>query len=217
MKKAATSQKKNASIGLSLVHPNAAGIDTQDTFHAVAIPEGRDEHRVRTFGAMTCDLLAIAKWLKQCKVDTIAMESTGVYWKPQFGVLVREGFEFYLVNSKTVRNVTGRKNDEEDAMWIQKLHSCGLLKSSYLPDDEQEALRSLVRYRKILTQDCSRFVLRMQKALELMNIKLHTVIRDITGQSGLAVLDAIVGGERNLEKLSEWPKVFSQTGGVMLV
>jgi transposase len=167
----------------------------------VAVPEGRDEVRVRTFGSMTCDLIAIAKWLKQCEIDTIAMESTGVYWKPLFSVMVKEGFEVYLVNSKTVRNVTGRKNDEDDAIWIQKLHSCGLLKSSYLPDDEQEALRSLVRYRRTLTQDCSRFVLRMQKALELMNIKLHTVIRDITGQSGLAVLNAIVGGERNPEKL----------------
>jgi transposase len=178
MKKAATSRKKEASPGLPLVHPNAAGIDIGDTFHAVAVPEGRDEQRVRTFGAMTFDLLAIAKWLKQCKIDTIAMESTGVYWKPLFGVLVKEGFEVYLVNSKTVRNVTGRKNDEDDAMWIQKLHSCGLLKSSFLPSDEQEALRALVRYRKTLTQDQSRFVLRMQKALELMNIKLHTVIRD---------------------------------------
>jgi transposase len=201
MKKATTLRKKKAAAGLPPVHPNAAGIDTQDTFHAVAIPEGRDKVRVRMFGAMSCDLLSIAEWLKQCNVDTVAMESTGVYWKPLFGVLIKEGFDVYLVNSKTVRNVTGRKNDEDDAVWIQKLHSCGLLKSSYLPDDEQEALRSLVRYRKTLTQDCSRFVLRMQKALELMNIKLHTVIRDITGQSGLAVINAILSGERDPEKL----------------
>jgi len=110
----------------------------------------------------------------------------------------------YLVNSKTVRNVTGRKNDEDDAMWIQKLHSCGLLKSSYLPDDHGEALRAVVRYRKTLTQDCNRFILRMQKAMELMNLKLHTVINDITGQSGLAVINAIVAGERDPEKLQEF-------------
>jgi transposase len=145
--------------------------------------------------------MAIANWLKQCKVDTVAMESTGVYWKPLFGVLIKKGFEVYLVNSQQVRNVTGRKTDEDDAMWIQKLHSCGLLKSSYLPDDEGEALRTLVRYRKTLTQDCNRFILRIQKAMELMNLKLHTVINDITGQSGLAVINAIIGGERNPEKL----------------
>jgi transposase len=201
MKKAAPPRKNKTSADLPIVHPNAAGIDIGDTFHAVAVPAGRDEHLVRTFGSMTCDLLAIAKWLRQCKIDTVAMESTGVYWKPLFGVLVKEGFDVYLVNSKTVRNVTGRKNDEDDARWIQKLHSCGLLKSSYLPSNEQEVLRSLVRYRKTLTQDCSRFVLRMQKALEQMNIKLHTVIRDIVGQSGLAVIKAIIAGERDPEKL----------------
>ncbi|RYG91045.1 IS110 family transposase, partial [archaeon] len=134
MKKATTLRKKKASESLPLVNPNAAGIDTQDTFHAVAVPEDRDEVQVRIFGAMTCDLVSIAEWLKKCGIDTVAMESTGVYWKPLFGVLIKEGFDVYLVNSKTVRNVTGRKNDEDDAMWIQKLHSPGLLKSSYLPD-----------------------------------------------------------------------------------
>jgi transposase len=197
-------KKKKDSPGLSVVHLNAAGIDIGDTFHAVAVPEGRDEVRVKTFGSMTCDLLAIAKWLKQCRIDTVAMESTGVYWKPLFGVLIKEGFEVYLVNSHQVRSITGRKTDEDDAMWIQKLHSCGLLKSSYLPDDEGEALRTLVRYRKTLTQDCNRFILRMQKAMELMNLKLHTVINDITGQSGLAVIGAIVGGERDPERLQEF-------------
>lgn len=201
MKKTKASPKKKVPAGLPLVRLNAAGIDIGDTFHAVAVPEGRDERRVRSFGSMTCDLLAIAKWLKQCRIDTVAMESTGVYWKPLFGVLIKEGFEVYLVNSQQVRNVSGRKTDEDDAMWIQKLHSCGLLKSSYLPADEGEALRTLVRYRKTLIQDCNRFILRMQKAMELMNLKLHTIINDITGQSGLAVINAIVGGEHNPEKL----------------
>ena len=182
---------KTQTTPLPLVHPNAAGIDIGDTFHAVAVPAGSDEHRVRTFGSMTCDLLAIAKWLRQCKIDTVAMESTGVYWKPLFGVLIKEGFDVYLVNSRHVKNVTGRKNDEDDACWIQKLHSCGLLKSSFLPNDQQEALRALVRFRRTLVEDSSRFVLRMQKALEQMNIKLHTVIRDIVGQSGLAVINTL--------------------------
>ncbi len=191
--------KKKSIVSMPLIHPNAAGIDVGDTIHAVAVPEDRDDVSVKSFGAMTPDLHAIIAWLKQCGIETVAMESTGIYWKPLFGMLVREGFEVSLVNSKQTRNVSGRKNDEDDARWIQKLHSCGLLKSSYLPDDEQESLRTLVRYRKTLTQDCNRFILRMQKALELMNIKLHTVIRDITGKTGIAIVEAIIAGERNAE------------------
>jgi hypothetical protein len=94
-------------------------------------------------------------------------------------------------------NVTGRKNDESDAAWIQKLHSCGLLKSAYLPGDEQEALRTLVRYRRSLVNDSSRFMNRMQKSLELMNVKFHTLIRDTTGKTGTAFIEAILSGERN--------------------
>src|SRR5690349_18947057 len=114
MQKAATSQKKRATTTIPLVHPNTAGIDIGDTFHAVAIPKARDEVQVRTFGTMTCELLAIAEWLKKCSIDTIALESTSVYWKPLFGVLIKEGFEVYLVNSKQVRSITGRKTDEDD-------------------------------------------------------------------------------------------------------
>ena len=127
------------------------------------------------------------------------MESTGVYWKSLFTMLITEGFEVYLVDAKRVRNVTGRKNDQTDAQWLQQLHSCGLLTSCYLPDDQQEAFRTLTRYRKALIQDSSRFVLRMQKALELMNIKVHTVIRDITGKTGTAIVEAIIAGERKAE------------------
>ena len=192
--------KKKSVVSMPLINPNAAGIDIGDTIHAVAVPEGRDKVQVKSFGAMTCDLQAIINWLHHCKIDTVAMESTGVYWKPLFGMLIKAGFEVYLVNSKQAKNVSGRKNDEDDAMWIQKLHSCGLLRSSFLPDDEQEALRTLVRYRKTLTMDCNRFILRMQKAMEMMNIKLHTVIRDITGKTGSAIVEAIIKGERDPEK-----------------
>ncbi len=198
-KKTSKKPKSKNIVEMQLVNPSAAGIDVGDTLHAVAIPEGRDTERVKTFGTMTCCLLAIVEWLKQCSIETVAMESTGVYWKPLFELLIRNGFEVYLVNAKQVRNVTGRKNDEDDAVWIQKLHSCGLLKSSFLPDDEQETLRTLVRYRKTLVQDCSRFILRMQKSMELMNIKLHTVISDITGQTGTAIVEAILAGERKAE------------------
>lgn len=191
--------KKQNVVSMEMIHPHAAGIDISDNEHVVAVPENVCKDRVRKFGAMTCDLKLIVLWLKECLIQTVAMESTGVYWKPLFSLLVREGFEVYLVNSKTIKNVSGRKTDEDDAMWIQKLHSCGLLKSSYLPDDQQDALRTLVRFRRTFVQDSSRFVNRMQKAMELMNIKFHTVINDIVGETGKAVVEAIIGGERNAE------------------
>jgi transposase len=184
-------------VQMPLVNVYAAGIDIGDTIHAVAIPEGLDDERVRTFGTMTCDLEAIAEWLTQTGITTVAMESTGVYWKPLFSLLNKKGLEVYLVNSRQIKNVTGRKTDEDDAMWIQKLHSCGLLKSAYLPGEEQEALRSLVRYRHSLVQDCSRFKNRIQKSLELMNIKFHTVLADVLGKTGQSFIEAILAGERN--------------------
>src|SRR5664279_128208 len=186
-------------VSLPLINEHAAGIDISDKEHVVAVPENSGKERVRKFGTMTCDLQLIVLWLKECLIKTVAMESTGVYWRPLFSVLVRAGFEVHLVNAKHVKNVTGRKTDEDDAMWIQKLHSCDLLKSSYLPDDHQDALRTLVRHRRTLVQDSSRFVNRMQKAMELMNIKFHTVISDIIGQTGKAVVEAIIDGERNAE------------------
>jgi transposase len=186
-------------VGMPLVHARAAGIDVGDTLHSVAIPEGIFAERVKTFGTMTCDLEAIAGWLLQAKITTVALESTGVYWKPLFSLLNKKGLQVYLVNSRQTKNVSGRKTDEGDAMWIQKLHSCGLLQSSYLPDDEQEALRTLVRYRHTLVQDCSRFKNRMQKSLELMNIKFHTLFADISGKTSIGFIEAILAGERKPE------------------
>lgn len=189
-------QPKQDAVHLPVIRPNAAGIDIGDTLHAVAVPVGRDKELVKKFGAFTCDLLAIVLWLKQCGIDTIAMESTGVYWKPLFALLIAEGFEVYLVNAKQTKNVSGRKTDMSDASWIQMLHSCGLLKSSFLPDDRTETLRTLVRQRKALTQDSSRCIQRIQKNFELMNLKIHTVIADITGKTGKAIIEAIIQGER---------------------
>jgi transposase len=197
LEKKSKKAKKESIVAMPLVNEHAAGIDISDNEHVVAVPESIYSERVRKFGAMTCDLKLLVAWLKACFIETVAMESTGVYWRPLFSLLVSEGFEVYLVNSKHVKNVTGRKTDEDDAMWIQKLHSCGLLKSSYLPDDEQDALRTLTRYRRNLVQDSSRYINRMQKSLELMNIKFHTVISDIVGQTGKAVVEAIIAGERN--------------------
>jgi transposase len=182
---------------MTLVNPFSAGIDISDKEHMVAVAEGLSETCVRAFGTMTFDLEILSNWLSECQITTVAMESTGVYWKPLFSHLISKGFEVFLVNAAHVKNVAGRKDDENDAMWLQKLHSCGLLRSSYLPDEEQEKLRTIVRYRHTLIEDSSRFINRIQKSLELMNIKFHTVIRDITGMSGLAVLRAILSGERN--------------------
>jgi transposase len=195
-KKKSKKAKETDFVSMAMVNPHAAGIDVGDSLHAVAVPKSRDAQSVRTFGTMSADLEEIVLWLEKCGVDTIALESTGVYWKPLFNYLIHHGFEVCLVNARHVRNVSGRKTDQSDAEWIQQLHSCGLLKSSYLPDDEQESLRTLVRYRKTLTEESSRFVLRMEKALELMNIKLHTVINDLTGKTGTAIVEAIIGGER---------------------
>lgn len=193
------SETKNV-VEMPLINSNAAGIDVGDTLFAVAVPAGRDVECVKQFGAFTCDLKSISAWLRQCRIETVAMESTSVYWKPLFSVLVRDGFEVFLVNARHTKNVTGRKTDESDAMWIQKLHSCGLLSSCFLPDEQTETLRTLVRFRKSLTQDSTRYILRMQKSLELMNIKVHTVISDITGKTGTAIIEAIIAGERNPEK-----------------
>jgi transposase len=189
--------KPKTFIPVQVVNPYSAGIDVGDKEMVVAVPEGLAEPRVRTFGTMTCDLLEIASHLKNCEIVTVAMESTGVYWKPLYRVLLQAGIEVYLVNAQHVKNVTGRKDDENDAMWLQKLHCFGLLKSSYLPGEQQEALRTLVRHRKRLVEDSSRFMNRIQKSLELMNVKFHTVIADITGETGCRVLEAIIGGERN--------------------
>lgn len=186
----------------TIVNPNAAGIDIGDKMHVVAVPEGRSELCVREFGTMTCDLQLLVQWLKECKIQTVSMESTGVYWKPLFSLLLEHNLEVYLVNARHVRNVTGRKNDQQDAQWLQQLHSFGLLKTSYLPEEEQEGLRSLVRYRHTLVQDSSRFVLRMEKSLELMNVKIHTLISDIMGKTGRAIVEAILNGERNADNFA---------------
>jgi transposase len=191
--------KPVSTLSLPVVNPDAAGIDVSAKMHMVAVPAGRDTSQVKQFGAFTEDLHAIARWLQFCKITTVAMESTGVYWKQLYIVLLQYGFQVSLVNARHVKNVTGRKTDIDDAQWIQKLHSCGLLNSCFLPDDVTESLRSLVRHRKSLLEDSSKYVLRMQKALELMNIKVQGVLSDITGKSGLAIINAIIAGYREPE------------------
>lgn len=189
--------KASQHLSIAVVHPNAAGIDIGSKLMAVAVPVGRDTECVKEFGSFTCDLQDIALWLKKCEIETVAMECTGVYWKNLFLVLTEHGFEVCLANARHTRNVSGKKTDESDAQWIQRLHTCGLLSSSFLPDDQTASLRSLVRHRRSLTQDSTRYILRMKKALEMMNIKFHSLIRDLTGKTGTAIVEAIIRGERN--------------------
>jgi transposase len=196
--------KKQGISVFPILHLNAAGIDVSDTEMMVCVPGDRCEEPIQAFGTFTSDLHAIVDHLRSCRIDTVAMESTGVYWVPLFLILQDQGFDVYLVNAKHVKNVTGRKDDEEDAAWIQRLHSCGLLNRSFQPDNDTRGLRSLVRHRKNLIQNQSSHVNRIEKTLELMNIKLHTVISDILGKSGMAILDAIINkGERDAEVLSQ--------------
>jgi transposase len=191
--------KPSRIVEMTLIHLNAAGIDIGDTLHSVAVPLGRDTECVKNFGAFTCDLVAIVEWLKKCRVDTVAIESTGVYWKNLYSMLIQNDIEVYLCNARQTHNITGKKTDESDAQWIQRLHSCGLLNSSFLPDDRIETLRTLVRYRRSLSNDSSSYILRMQKSLELMNVKIHTVISDLMGKTGTAIIEAIINGERKAE------------------
>ena len=204
MSKSKTKTEKVKRISqLTVINPTAAGIDVSDTEMMVAYPINSEQLEIRVFGCFTRDLHSIAKCLKQNGVTTVAMESTGVYWVSLFLLLQEYGFEVYLVNAKHVKNVTGRKDDESDAEWIQKLHSCGLLTASFQPDNVIRTLRSMVRHRKNLVKTSSTYLNRMQKALELMNIKLHTIISDIDGKTGKLIIEAILAGERNPEVLAD--------------
>lgn len=187
-----------------VLHPNAAGIDISVKEHYVAVPKDRDKESIRCFKSFTSDLHKLAKWLKECKIQTIAMESTGVYWYHLYTILLDYGFEVILVNAHHVKNVPGRKSDVSDARWIQQLHTFGLLKACFQPDNLTRTLRNYVRQRKNIIRDMGSEVQRMQKALEQMNIKLNNVIRDITGKTGIAIIEKILEGERKAEKLAQY-------------
>src|SRR5258705_7012664 len=179
------------------INLNAVGIDIGSERHMVAVPEGRDEVSVREFGAFTADLQALADWLQQCGVTTVAMESTGVYWIPLFELLERRGFEVKLVDARHVKNVSGRKSDVLDCQWIQQLHTYGLLAGAFRPPDEVCVLRSFLRQREMLIQTASMHIQHIQKALQQMNLLLHNVVSDITGVTGMKIINAILAGERD--------------------
>ena len=188
---------------ISLINPNAAGIDIGSFSHFVAVPEGRSKENVREFKSFTLDLNNLAKWLKKCKIDTVAMESTGVYWIPLYEILEKKGIKVYLVNARYVKNVPGRKTDVLDCQWIQQLHSYGLLQAAFRPEQHIAELRSYLRQRSMLIEYSSSHIQHMQKALSQMNIQLHNVISHITGSTGLTIIRDIVAGERDPVKLSK--------------
>jgi transposase len=166
------------------------------------VPADRDAQPVQRFGAFTADLYALAEWLRQCQIDTVVMESTGVYWIALFEVLEERGFDVKLVDAHQARQVPGRKTDVKDCQWLQELHTYGLLRGAFRPEDEVCVLRSYLRQRSMLVAMASRAVQHMQKALEQMNLKLTEVVSDITGKTGMTIIRAILAGERDPQRLA---------------
>jgi DNA-binding protein YbaB len=194
--------KTKNGLSLSIVNPNAAGVDVSSTEMQVCVPEDRDSDNNRSFGTFTEDLHCISSWLKSCNIDTVAMEATGVYWVQLYMILEADGFDVLLVNAKAVKNIGEKKTDEVDAEWIMLLHSYGLLRASFQPDNYARSIRNLSRHRDALLRSSCKEVQHMQKAMELMNIKLTHVISDILGKSGQAIISAIIAGERDASKLA---------------
>lgn len=189
--------------GLPRFNVHAAGIDIGASDHWVAVPAECDAQPVRRFGTFTADLYAIAQWLEQCAIQTVVMESTGIYWIPLFEVLETRGFDVKLIDAHHVKQVPGRKTDVRDCQWLQELHSYGLLRGAFRPEDEVCVLRSYLRQREGLISDASRSIQHMQKALEQMNVKLTEVVSDITGKTGMTIIRLILAGERDAETLAQ--------------
>jgi transposase len=187
---------------LPILQPNAAGVDIGAREIFVAVPPDRDPEPVRAFPTFTEDLHKLTDWLKACRIETVAMESTGVYWIPLFQILEARGFQVCLVNARYFQNVPGRRTDVSDCQWLRYLHAVGLLRPSFRPTDQVCVLRSLARHRDSLIQTAATHVLRMQKALDQMNLQIHHVISDLTGLTGLKIVDAILAGERDPQKLA---------------
>ena len=205
--------KKVLADDLQITHPHAAGIDVHSREHWVAVPANsasglpRDQlpAHVRNFGTCTADLELLADWLTEGGIQTVAMESTGVYWVPLFELLERRGFEVFLVDPRQTRQVSGRpKTDVRDCQWIQRLHSYGLLAPSFRPSDEVCVLRGYLRQRHMLVRNAAESIQHIQKALEQMNVKLTEAVSDVTGVTGMLILKAILRGERDPKRLAKY-------------
>jgi transposase len=189
---------------LKQISLNAAGLDIGGAEIWVAVPEDRDPEPVRAFDTFTADLHALANWLEACRIDTVAMESTGIYWIPIYQILEERGFELFLVNARHIKNVPGKKTDILDCQWIQQLHTYGLLQASFVPDQAMRAFRSLVRHREGLIRYRASHIQHMQKALHLMNIQLTNVISDVTGVTGMKIIRSILAGNHDPQQLAQY-------------
>jgi len=200
-------QQKRKAINfdvLEQINLSAAGIDIGAEEIYVCVPAGRDEERLRVFPTFTADLHGLAKWLVACGVETVAMESTSIYWIPLYDILEGCGIEVCLVNARHLKNVAGRKTDVADSEWLYQLHTYGLLRASFQPPDDIRALRTLARHRDMLVSYRAAHIQHMQKALELMNVKLTYVLSDITGVTGMTIIRAILQGEHEPEVLAQY-------------
>ena len=197
-------KSQDCTLGLEVVHPKAAGIDVGNEEHWVAVPPHLDPEPVRKFGCFTKDLRELANWLVKCGIETVAMQSTGVYWIALYDILSERGLRVFLVNVRDTKNLPGRKSDIQECQWLLKLHVYGLLKNSFRPAGEILVMRTYWRQRQQHIGDGSRCIQRMQKALTQMNVQLANAISDIGGTTGQAIITAILAGERDPGKLAQF-------------
>ena len=200
---ARNSRKKKEKTALRVIRSNVAGIDLGSREHWVCCPgEEEKKPKVKTFRTTTPDLTRLADWLESEDIESVAMESTGVYWIPLYELLEARGMEVVLVNARQLSNVPGRKTDMLDCQWLQLLHSCGLLRGSFRPNEAICKIRTLQRERANMSGEASRAVQRMQKALDQMNIQVHRAVSNLVGKTGLSIVEAIVRGERDPIRLA---------------
>jgi transposase len=203
LKKERARRLQSENPGLEVVHPRAAGIDVGHGAHYAAVRPDRDSQPVRRFECFTADLYRLADWLQSCGVQTVALQSTGVYWIPLYDILEERGFEVYWVNARHTKNLPGRKSDVQESQWLLKLHTYGLLNNSFQPPSKMRILRTYRRQRLQHVTGAATCVQRMQKALTQMNIQLAHVISDLSGVTGQLIVRAIIAGERDPWKLAE--------------
>lgn len=189
--------------GLEVVHPDAGAVDVGNESHFVAVPPGRDPQPVQEFGCWTAELQRMAEWLKACGVKTVVMQSTGVYWIAVYEVLEKAGLEVCLANARDTQNLPGRKTDVQECQWLMKLHTYGLLRNSFRPPEEIRGMRTIWRLRDRHVKDASREIQHRQKALTTMNVQIANVLSDISGETGQAIIGAILQGERNPRELAK--------------
>jgi len=191
---------------VEVIYERCCGIDVHKNMLMVCVFKSVRKKEIREFGTMTEDILKLVEWLKETKCEIAAMESTGVYWKPVYNLLESEGIETIVVNAQHIKAVPGRKTDVKDAEWIADLERHGLVKAIYIPSREQRELREMVRYRNEIINERARELNRVQAVLEGANIKLSSVVSDISSQSGMAILHAIIEGHTDVVYLSDLAK-----------